>query len=365
MSERAGGVDFFAQGALPAPRVGAREAAQIARARFGIDAGAAPLGSQQDQNFLLRGDDGEPRGVLKLANRAVGLPEIEAQALAAETLAQRLPEVRVATTLADRDGARMLARVETSEGPLVAHVVRYLPGRTLERSGYLSPRVIAACGRLGGQVGAALEDFAHAGLERVLQWDLRNAERVIEALAGHVPEPALQARLRASSEQAWRLVAGLADALPVQPGHFDLTDENLLTLGAGGIPAPDGLIDLGDLSRSWRVAELAITITSILHHPGVEPHALLPAIRAFHELRRLSPEEVAALWPLVVLRSAVLTVSSSQQIALDGEQTHAFTGVVREREAFERASAVPVPVMTGLVRDALGLEQRPPRLPPA
>ncbi|MDE3132674.1 MAG: aminotransferase [Acidobacteriota bacterium] len=366
MEDRAGaGVDFFAQGALPAPRVSAGEAATLARARFGIDAIAEPLGSQQDQNFLLRGGDGEPRGVLKFANRAIGLHEIEAQCLAAAALAERLPQIRVATTLTDRDGARMLDVVETSEGPLVAHVIGYLAGRTLERRGYLSPSVVAALGRLSGQVSAALEDFTHAGLERVLQWDLRNAERVVEALVAHVPGGAMRARLLACTAEAWSVVSEVADSLPVQPGHFDLTDENVLSLAANGIPSPDGLIDLGDLSRSWRVAELAITITSLLHHPGAEPHTLLPAIQAFHQVRCLSETELDALWPLVVLRSGVLTVSSSQQIALDGEHTHAFTGVVREREAFERATSVPAIVMTNLVRDALGLDPRRTPLPPS
>src|SRR5579862_1042931 len=99
------GVDFFAQGALPAPRLGAAEATWIAGSRFGIDAAAHTLGSQQDQNFLLTDrDGGRPLGVLKLANAAIGPQEIEAQIAAAELLAQKLPDVRIATTLTDTDG---------------------------------------------------------------------------------------------------------------------------------------------------------------------------------------------------------------------------------------------------------------------
>jgi 4-aminobutyrate aminotransferase-like enzyme/Ser/Thr protein kinase RdoA (MazF antagonist) len=360
------GVDFFAQGALPAPRVSPAEAIWIAGSRFGIDVTAHTLGSQQDQNFLLRRrDDDQPIGVLKLANAAVGLQEIEAQIVASELLAEQLPGIRLATTLIDAAGMRMFDMAETSEGALVAHVVRYLPGETLLARGYLSATVVAKLGELAANVSVALADFDHPGLERVLQWDLRNGARVVELLLGQVPDAELRDRIERSTAQAAQTIAALAaaEALPLQPGHFDLTDENVLTTAPNGIPTPDGLIDLGDLSVSWRVAELATTITSLLHHPGAEPHTLLPAISAFHQLRRLTTEELAALWPLVVIRSAVLAVSSYQQVAIDGDHTHASTGLAHELEVFNRATSVPSAVMTNLIRAALGEEVATLRLP--
>jgi len=362
----ASGVDFFAQGALPAPRVTAEEATWIAGSRFGIDAIARTLGSQQDQNFLLRRRDGEqPLGVLKLANPAIGLQEIDAQILASELLAAALPDTRIATTLTDAAGMRMFDLAETSEGPLVAHVVRYLPGETLLQRGYLSSAVTSAFGALAARVSVALEDFEHPGLERVLQWDLRNGSRVVELLLDHVPDEQLRDRVERATARAAQTLTRLADtyALPLQPGHFDLTDENVLTTAPRGIPFPDGVIDLGDLSVSWRVAELATTVTSLLHHPGAEPHTLLPAITAFHRIRPLLSEELDALWPLVVIRSAVLTVSSHQQVALDGDHTHAATGLEHELEVFRRATSVPPAVMTNLIRVALGEQVSVARLP--
>ena len=357
------GVDFFTHGALPAPRIGATEAAEIARARFGIDSVASALGSQQDQNFLLRGPAGDPQAVLKLANPAIGRQEIEAQVLASQLLAERLPHVRIATALLGSDGAPMLDVVETSQGPLVAHLVRYLTGETLIARDHLSPAVISALGALAAQVSLALETFQHPGLARTLQWDARNGRRVVELLAEHVPDAELRERLRVATEAAWLDIAELADGLPLQPGHFDLTDENALTTAADGVAMPDGVIDLGDLSISWRVAELATTIASVLHHRGAEPYTLLPAIRAFHAIRPLTAAEIDAIWPLVVVRGAVLAASSHQQVALDGAHTHASVGLDRELEIFARATAVPVAVMTNLIRAALGGDLARPALP--
>jgi 4-aminobutyrate aminotransferase-like enzyme/Ser/Thr protein kinase RdoA (MazF antagonist) len=358
------GIDFFAQGALPAPRVTADEAVWIAGSRFGLDATASSLGSQQDQNFLLLSrDDEQPLGVLKLANPRIGRAEIEAQILAAELLEQALPDVRIATTLTDANGARMFDVAESSEGPLVAHVVRYLPGRTLRNHGYLSPAVVTALGSLAARVSLAMVDFEHEGLERTLQWDLRHGARVVELLAEEVVDADLRARVLRSSAEAWDTLGPLAEQLPLQPGHFDLGDENVLSLLPRGIALPDGVIDLGDLARSWRVAELATMIASLLHHPGAEPHTVLPAIRAFDAVRPLDETEADALWPLVVIRGAVLAVSSSQQLALDGDHSHASSGLEHELEVFERATSVPAVVMTNLIRESLGLEVSAPSLP--
>ena len=60
----ASGVDFFAYGALPVPRVTIQDAERMAESEFGLTVRAQPLGSQQDSNFLLV----EPAGVQRLAD---------------------------------------------------------------------------------------------------------------------------------------------------------------------------------------------------------------------------------------------------------------------------------------------------------
>ncbi|HEX3307916.1 MAG TPA: aminotransferase class III-fold pyridoxal phosphate-dependent enzyme, partial [Streptosporangiaceae bacterium] len=103
----------------------------------------------------------------------------------------------------------------------------------------------------------------------------------------------------------------------------------------------------------------AVAITSVLRHAGAEPCSVLPAVRAFHGLRPLSAAEAAALWPLVVLRAAVLVVSGEQQAAIDGVNDYVTGALEHERRLFERAMAVPVEVMTGLILAELGLAGAP------
>jgi 4-aminobutyrate aminotransferase-like enzyme/Ser/Thr protein kinase RdoA (MazF antagonist) len=356
MSQRHGssvrGFDFFAAGELPAPNLPADEVASIVREHWGIDAELSALGSQQDQNFLAR-VGGAVAGVVKIANPAFTPAELAAQEQAAARIAA--PDVRVATTTTDAAGMPRSVVVETSEGPLSIRIIEHLDGGTLTGGAYLSPRVVARMGELAARTSLALAHFDHDGLDRVLQWDPRYADRVVALLGPHHPDRKRQTQVMDAATEAWDELAAVASALPLQAVHLDLTDDNVVCTTDRGIRMPDGIIDFGDVTRSWAVAELAITISSVLHHAGAEPVSVLPAVRAFHELRPLSAEEVAAIWPIVVLRAAVLVVSGEHQLRVDGgENEYAASGIEREWRVFEQAVSVPIPVMTALIADTLG-----------
>ncbi|MEU6865700.1 aminotransferase [Streptomyces sp. NPDC046876] len=347
-------VDFFTRQALPAPRVTADQARRIAAEHFGLDVRAESLGSQQDANFLLIHGDGSPTAVLKIANPAFTGTEIDAQDAAADLIADAQPGLRLATVLRDAEGNRRAASVGTDSGPVTARLLRHLPGGTLSGPRHLAPRTVAAMGRIAGQVSTTLSGFRHPGLDRVLQWDPRHAERVVEQLLEHVTETDRRTAVRSAAAEAWAALLEVADRLPRQAVHLDLTDDNLVRSPDSPLPLPDGIIDFGDLTDTWAVCELAIPLSSMLHHDGMEPHHVLPAVRAFHETRPLSADEAAALWPLVVLRAATLVVSGRQQAAVDGDNAYVNAALDREWRIFEQATAVPGAVMTRLITETLG-----------
>src|SRR2546423_4194191 len=123
----------------------------------------------------------------------------------------------------------------------------------------------------------------------------------------------------------------LAGRLPWQAVHGDVTDDNVVCLAGRRLRTPDGIIDFGDLTSSWAVGELAVAITSVLRHAGAEPGSVLPAVRAFHALRPLSAAEAVVLWPLVLMRAAVLGVSGEQLAVLGGGNEHVNRALVHAR----------------------------------
>ncbi len=345
------GFNFFEAAELPVPAITPDQARAIAAEHFRVDARITALGSQQDANFLLSGPAGEPIGVLKIANPAFSRAEIDAQdAAAAFTAAGE--GIRTATNLG-LPGVAPIAELDTAgTGSLLARIISYLSGGTLGGDGYLRPAQVAALGDLAGRTCRALAAFDHPGVDRVLQWDLRHGMRTVEVLAAHIADGHRRETVRSAAAAAWQVIAPLADDLPVQVIHGDITGDNVV---CGRHAIPDGIIDFGDLMRSWTVAELAVTVATALRHDGCEPAATLAAIEAFHAVRPLGPAEIEALWPLVVLRAAVLVVSGIHQSAIDADNDYASSALDHEWRIFERASEVPLEAMTAQIRRVLGL----------
>jgi 4-aminobutyrate aminotransferase-like enzyme/Ser/Thr protein kinase RdoA (MazF antagonist) len=345
------GIDFFSVFALPAIQIDEAGAERIACDHFGLTARAESIGSQQDANFLLRSADDTTVAVLKVANPAFSAAEIEAQDEAADLVSREHPGLRVATALRADDGTRQSAVVQTPDGPAVARLLRFLPGGTMIGAGYLRPAAVARLGEIAGQVSRALAAFEHPGLGRVLQWDPRHADRVVELLLKYAPE-ARRAQVEAAAAQAWAVLERLDGDLPRQAVHLDITDDNVV-MGAGRLP--DGLIDFSDLTTTWGIAELVPGLASVLHHTGAEPCAVIPAVRAYHQVRPIAAAEAEALWPLVVLRGVALVLSGCQQVEVDDGNAYAEERLENEWRIFDQAVSVPLEVMSGLIRDAISL----------
>lgn len=347
---------------LPRPDVTPAQATTLAAELFGVTGRVAELGSQQDRNFRIRAASGGPGAgdyLLKVDNPAFGPDEIGAQNAALARLAER--GIEAPRPVPARDG-RLVARTELGGRDLGVRLLTFLPGRPLAEQDHLAPPVVASLGRLAARCDVALADFDHPGLDRVLQWDLRRAGEVVAGLAHHLPAPRRTAVLAATDAALARL-APVREALRTGPVHGDLTHDNVVCVRAGdGRAHPVGVIDLGDLHRGWLAAELAVTCSSVLFHTE-DPLDVLPAVRAYHEALPLTEPEVTALWPLVVLRGAVLVVSDAQQLALDGRNDYVAAAVESDWTLFERAAALPFALAEATLHDALGLSVGPSSAP--
>ena len=116
-----------------------------------------------------------------------------------------------------------------------------------------------------------MQTFSHPGLDRILQWDLRYGADVVAELISHVADPSHRALIETAAREAWSRIAPLADELPRQAVHLDLTDANVVVSRAAGVVRADGVIDFGDLTDTWAVSELAITASSCAGTRGQRP----------------------------------------------------------------------------------------------
>ncbi len=337
---------------VPRPAVGINDAVDLATRLYGVTGSAVELGSQQDRNFLLDAPNG--RFLLKVLGAGARDEDLVIQDEALEVLARAgVPVPRARPGL---DGST-IQHAKVGGTAVTVRLLDFLDGSSLVDSPYLSPAIVAEMGRISATVALGLQSVAAAAPDRGLQWDLRRAAEVIHELSPSVRDSRREQVVSASHDAVLRLEA-LKETLRTQLIHGDVTDDNVVcSKDASGRAFPYGVIDFGDLAESWLIAELAVTVSSLLHHSRSSLTTVLPAIRAFHEILPLSDEEIRALWPLVVLRGAVLVVSGEHQVKLEADNDYARERVDAEWRIFSAATSVEPFAAELLIRNAIGAKQ--------
>ncbi len=182
-------------------------------------------------------------------------------------------DFQVQAILASLNGADV-ASIHSASG--VRHWVRvfeWIEGTVLAQCHPRGAAMMESIGTCMAQVDAALRDFAHPAMHRILQWDLRHAGLARDKSA------LLPDKWRVRVERAfddWETI----DWRSLRHGviHGDANDYNVLT--AGG--RMSGLLDFGDMVHSATVCELAIALAYAMLHEhdplGAAPRSFGPTI---------------------------------------------------------------------------------------
>ncbi|ROM59376.1 aminotransferase [Pseudomonas rhodesiae] len=336
---------------LSCPQVGLDQATQLLAQHYGLAGTLQSLGSQQDLNY--RVDTPQGQFVLKICRGDYAALELQAQHAALGHL-QTHAEVRVPKVIKTLAGDELLTLTIGGQ-TLHLRLLDYLDGQPLTHMPHLSREVIAGFGDLCGRMSLALAPFEHGGLERTLQWDPRHAQELITHLLTSLERLPHRDALERVAAQVQGRIRPLAERLPWQAVHMDITDDNVLwQRDAQRHWHIQGVIDFGDLVHTWRIADLSVTCAALLHHAEGDPFAILPAIQACHAVTPLQREELQVLWPLIVARAAVLVLSSEQQQRLDPDNSYLLKNAEHEWEIFHVATSVPFELMEAAILSSVG-----------
>ncbi|MFD2758609.1 aminotransferase class III-fold pyridoxal phosphate-dependent enzyme [Gulosibacter faecalis] len=332
------------------PDIDEAHAQRLLAEHYGLRGATRELGSQQDRNFLVTTEAGD-RFVLKVDHPATTEPQLDAQHAAMSALrAAGLVVPEELPTVAGEQRAR-LALADSNDAHL--RLFEYLDGGTLADSNVFGEFEARLLGEAAGRSVAALARTEHPGFRETAQWDLRRGADVVRSLVVDVIDSRRRAAVDEAVMLAERALEAIAERLPVQPIHGDLTDDNVLALDR----AP-GIIDFGDVGDGWRIGELAVAIASILQRTGSLAF-VAAALEEFAEHVDFTDAELEALWPLVTLRGAVLVASGANQLRIDAGNAYARERAESEWQVLEAALAVPFDEARSLLRLALGRAHLP------
>ena len=197
----------------------------------------------------------------------------------------------------------------------------------------------------------AMRGFAHPSALRTLEWDPRRVGELADRTAILPPELAslVQPVLARTHDLAAR-----TGGLPAGVFHADLTLSNVMTSDGRTV---SGVIDFGDMHHTERVADLAISLASLLRSRRSSWAAISAFLRGYQRVQPLEEAEVAVLGDLVLARLAASVLITSSRPSPDAH--HAQTALAMSHdsarvltELLEQPAKLPIRLAraTGLAR---------------
>ena len=338
------------------PRFSHPEAEQIAHDQFGVDASASPLPSDRDQNWLLR-VDGRPAWVLKIASAAEDRAVLELQVEMMRRLgACGVPCPSVRSTEPDEP----IATVEGDGRTHFAWVVSYLPGVPLAEVNPHTPALLKDLGRTLGRVAACLDGVDPPAAHRDLDWEMRRAPGAARRRLDRIADPARRALVERLLDRFERDLAPLRDSLRRSLVHGDANDHNVLVSPP---VQPErsviGLLDFGDAAWSYTVADPAIAAAYALLGKSDPIGAMAAVAVGFHDIYPLTEDELAAFFPLVVLRLCLSVSMSADRKRDEPDDAYLSISEAAAWAALERLDVLTPRWALMRIRDACGLDPCP------
>jgi hydroxylysine kinase len=268
------------------------EALEISDIWFDVAAdGAGRLDTERDDSFRLQTAHGDR--VLKVAHPADTSTFIDRQLRAMEHARRAdrsLPLQRIIRT----PGGGLWLELPNGR---VARMLDWIPGDLL-LDVPTGATELAALGDALGRLTKALSTFVDDGGERASAWDLQTVPRLATLLAAYPSDAVGEAITRYNQ----RVLPRLGD-LPLQVIHNDFNPGNVL------VDPRDprfvvGILDFGDVVRSFRVADLAVALSYQLYPLRHNWMDVSPMIEAFDGHVGLTDAERSVLPDLVDARFA-------------------------------------------------------------
>ncbi len=332
-------------------------AAAIARDVFAIDGDIRPLPGELDRNYHLSGPSGD--FVLKLCapprRPVLDLVAACLDRLAAADLPAPVPRPVPPATSASR--TRRIVPVTLAGAPHLACALTWLPGIPLAELRPRAPAVLEALGAFLARLGDALAGFDHPELDRDFAWRMDTAQTTIRTHLQHLAGG--EDLVAATLDRAATRLDPVADALPAGVIHNDANDHNVIVRPSPAGARLAGLIDFGDMVRSWRAAEVAVAAAYAMLDRADPVEAACRVAGGYASVTPLREEECRAILPLVALR---LCLSVTVQARRMREQPRNEYLAVSQEPAWSllrRLAGTDWRIAEFRIREACGLDPNP------
>jgi Ser/Thr protein kinase RdoA (MazF antagonist) len=274
------------------------EAERTARDLFGVVGAATPLGGYSDTNTRIDTSEGV-RYVLRISPEGTDV----ARLLQSETVMAAASKASFATPHPVRTSHD--ERWATLANGQIARLHTWVPGATYGASGH-PPAAARSVGRTAGEMVGVLAEIEPSTSQVDSKWDIRSASATITSLRSRLGAEHQQSLIQ---EVLDRLLRVNTKDLPLQMVHNDL-NPGILLLSDDIV---HGVIDFGDATRTYRIAELAIACAYAMLDQDDPVFVATEACRGYLEFTSITGAEADSLLDFVLARLATSVCISASQ----------------------------------------------------
>ncbi|MBX2874178.1 MAG: aminotransferase class III-fold pyridoxal phosphate-dependent enzyme [Saprospiraceae bacterium] len=292
----------------------------LVHTHFGIEGNISLLPGELDINALLTSTTGE-KYMLKIAHKAADQDNIEMQNALMQHLEQKaldldLPKVQEAT-----NGASWVL-VKDSEGEdRLLRLLSFVEGDLWAKVNPQSADLLHSLGQAVGKVCKGLLDFDHPAAHRQFKWNLSDGLWIKdqqELITDEEQKAMLLYVINMVEEEVNPRKAKVRKSVI----YNDANDYNIIVNRKLASRKVQGLIDFGDAVYSETVNDIAIAAAYACMGKADPLTAAAQLVQGFNEEVPLQEEELAMIFPLLLLRLAVSVTNSAHNRKAEPENTY-------------------------------------------
>ena len=272
------------------PQLSDSEVQEIIQNIYGIKASVLTLNSERDQNFYLKGDDGNEY-VLKISNPKEDLDLIKLQSASLKHIHAFDQSLHVPVPIQSIEG-KIINYVDGN----IVRVQSFLEGQFIKDVVNPSPQLLKIFGEFLGKLDIAFKEFDYPILKRDWVWDIRNIAFLKKHLS-YLEDQADQAIVDHFISNYELNINPIEKHLRRQYIHNDGNDHNVLLNEKGHIA---GIIDFGDMAHTFLACELAVAISYLILEEKNPQEKIKAVVDGYQIILPLLAEEIDSLIHLKV-----------------------------------------------------------------
>jgi 4-aminobutyrate aminotransferase-like enzyme/Ser/Thr protein kinase RdoA (MazF antagonist) len=311
------------------------EAARLASELYALEATAAALPGEYDDNFQVMAKDGRAF-VLKVMHPARERSFIDLQCKALQHLERRCPRLGLPRVVPAKNG-ELFSEIAVRDGSKrIVWMLTFVHGTVMAKVRPQGAELLRGLGRFLGEMDSALRDFSHEEARRELKWDSARAGWIKDYL-GMIED----SKRRALVEKFLGMYE--SEVVPAFAGlrrsviYGDANDYNVLVGEASEQPRKiASLIDFGDMHEGVTVSEVAIAAAYAILGKKEPLRVAAELVSGYHGAFELEERELSVLYALIGMRLAVSVVNSAQRAKVKPGDAYVTVSEAPAWEALER-----------------------------